>query len=257
MFCRKCGSQIPDDSEFCFKCGTKVLLESEKAIEKSADKPVKTFSEADRKKLDELHKDLEAAKKKQEQDNNNVLLSFYATDSLRPVCEEIKKIDNNDFVANDSLVASYCQRLDRNDFRTGFDKAIECAKLALEACPGNNRAVLAESYYKMLDEKISKICDRLENEYYSTSNRSLFGVSDRSRYENENAQRDLEVFKSLCELSRIPYLTKSFIYDKSFAILKLYELGSTYMHVVRAKMKFTSYDTYYSEELKRNYPQYY
>ncbi len=257
MFCRKCGSQIPDDSEFCFKCGTKVMLESEKDIEKPADKPVKTFSEADRKKLDELHKDLEAAKRKQEQDNNNVLLSFYSTDSLRPVCEEIKKIDNNDFAANDSLVASYCQRLDRNDFRTGFDKAIECAKLALEVCSENNRTALAESYYMMLSDKIAAIFDRLENEYYSTSKRTLLGVSDRNRYENENAQRDLEVFRSLCELSRIPYMTKSFIDKNTPFILRIYKSAGTYMHVVRAKMRFTSYDTYYNEELKRNYPQYY
>lgn len=25
MFCRKCGKQIPDDSEFCYKCGTPVI----------------------------------------------------------------------------------------------------------------------------------------------------------------------------------------------------------------------------------------
>lgn len=256
MFCRKCGNQIPDDSEFCYKCGAAVELVREEP-EKPADKPIKNFSEADKKRLDELHKDLEAAKKKQEQDNNNVLLSFYSTDSLRPVCEEIKKIDNNDFAANDSLVASYCQRLDRSDFRNGFDKAIECAKLALEACPKNNRAALAESYHQKLSEKIAGIFDRLENEYYSTSNRSLFGVSDRSRYENENAQRDLEVFRSLCELSRIPYLTKSFIDGWTPTAFKIYKSAGTYMHVVRAKMGFTPYDTYYNEELKRNYPQYY
>lgn len=28
MFCRKCGKQIPDDSEFCFKCGVRVLSNS-------------------------------------------------------------------------------------------------------------------------------------------------------------------------------------------------------------------------------------
>lgn len=26
MFCRKCGNEIPDDSEFCFKCGAKIEL---------------------------------------------------------------------------------------------------------------------------------------------------------------------------------------------------------------------------------------
>ena len=24
MFCRKCGAQIPDDSEFCVSCGTRI-----------------------------------------------------------------------------------------------------------------------------------------------------------------------------------------------------------------------------------------
>lgn len=256
MFCRKCGNQIPDDSEFCPKCGTAVKPIREES-EKPADKPIKTFSEADRKKLEELHRDLEEAKRKQAQDDNNVLLAFYSTDSLRPVCEEIKKINNNDFAANDSLVSSYCQRLDRSDFRDGFNKAIECARLALEACPEQNRTALAEGYYKKLAEKITKIFARLENEYYSTSDRSLFGVSDRSRYENENAKRDLEVFRSLCELSRIPYLTRSFIDGKTPNILKIYKSAGTYMHVVRAKRRFTPYDTYYNEELKRNYPQYY
>lgn len=31
MFCRKCGNQIPDDSDFCPKCGIRVVLESEKS----------------------------------------------------------------------------------------------------------------------------------------------------------------------------------------------------------------------------------
>ena len=25
LFCRRCGAQLPLDSEFCFKCGTKVV----------------------------------------------------------------------------------------------------------------------------------------------------------------------------------------------------------------------------------------
>lgn len=29
MFCRKCGNQIPDDSEFCPKCGTRNIIEAE------------------------------------------------------------------------------------------------------------------------------------------------------------------------------------------------------------------------------------
>ncbi len=28
MFCRKCGSKIPDDSEFCYKCGARVLADT-------------------------------------------------------------------------------------------------------------------------------------------------------------------------------------------------------------------------------------
>ena len=28
MFCRKCGNQLPEDSEFCPKCGTKMISES-------------------------------------------------------------------------------------------------------------------------------------------------------------------------------------------------------------------------------------
>lgn len=39
MFCRKCGKQIPDDSEFCFKCGARV----EVTPERSATDAVKTF----------------------------------------------------------------------------------------------------------------------------------------------------------------------------------------------------------------------
>ncbi len=259
MFCRKCGKEIPDDSEFCPKCGTAVKENSRKNEQPSSRSSggAKGLSDADRKRLDELHTELEQAKKKQENDNNNVLLSFYSTDSLRPLCEQIKKIDNNDFFANDCLVSSYCQRLDRSDFRNGFNNAIKCAKLALESCPEHNRASLAEGYYQKLLEKTAGIFDKLENEYYSTSTRGLFGESDRSRYENENAGRDIEVFKSLCELSRIPYLTKSFIDGKTAVILRIYKGAGTYMHVVRGITKFTPYDTYYREELKRNYPQYY
>lgn len=32
MFCRKCGSKIPDDSEFCFKCGVRVLSGSSGSV---------------------------------------------------------------------------------------------------------------------------------------------------------------------------------------------------------------------------------
>lgn len=256
MFCRKCGKEIPDDSSFCPKCGAAVDTE-ERASETPIGEPSGSISDADKKMLEILHRDLEEAKKKQEQDKNNVLLSFYSTDSLRPVCEQIKKIDNNDFAANDSLVSSFCQRLDRSDFRNGFDKAIDCARLALAACPEHKRESLAKKYYEELLEKIAGIFDRLENEYYSTSARSLFGASDRSRYENENAGRDIEVFKSLCELSRIPYLTKSFIDKYTDVILKIYKGAGTYMHVVRGITQFTPYNIYYKEELHKNYPQYY
>lgn len=29
MFCRKCGKQIPDDSDFCPKCGTRNAIDIE------------------------------------------------------------------------------------------------------------------------------------------------------------------------------------------------------------------------------------
>lgn len=28
MFCRKCGNEIPDDSEFCFKCGAAIVIDN-------------------------------------------------------------------------------------------------------------------------------------------------------------------------------------------------------------------------------------
>ena len=36
MFCRKCGSQIPDDSQFCLKCGTKVATIAESPMNSNA-----------------------------------------------------------------------------------------------------------------------------------------------------------------------------------------------------------------------------
>lgn len=41
MFCRKCGKEIPDDSEFCFKCGVRVVTgeRSEQSTPISLDKP--------------------------------------------------------------------------------------------------------------------------------------------------------------------------------------------------------------------------
>lgn len=39
MFCRKCGKQIPDDSEFCYKCGAPVIRASERT-ETSRKEPV-------------------------------------------------------------------------------------------------------------------------------------------------------------------------------------------------------------------------
>lgn len=35
MFCRKCGKEIPDDSEFCPKCGTRSLIENVIEVETS------------------------------------------------------------------------------------------------------------------------------------------------------------------------------------------------------------------------------
>ncbi len=35
MFCRKCGKEIPDDSEFCPKCGTRSVIENVIEIETS------------------------------------------------------------------------------------------------------------------------------------------------------------------------------------------------------------------------------
>ncbi len=260
MFCRKCGKEIPDDSEFCPKCGTAVKENSRKNEQPSSRSlgGAKELSDADRKKLDELHAELEQAKKKQENDNNNVLLSFYSTDSLRPLCEQIKKIDNNDFFANDCLVSSYCQRLDRSDFRKDFDKTIECARIALDVCPENDRTQLAKSYYEMLIGKIAKLFDRLENEYCSLSDTNFFGESDQSRYVEENAERDYEVFKSLCELSRIPYLTKSFLDLYTSKIRNVYKkIGYVYYTLACIKVHGVSYDAYCMEELRRNYPQYY
>lgn len=30
MFCRKCGNDIPDNSEFCFKCVAAIVIDDEK-----------------------------------------------------------------------------------------------------------------------------------------------------------------------------------------------------------------------------------
>lgn len=32
MFCRKCGTQLPDDSIFCTKCGVKVAVDTNEQI---------------------------------------------------------------------------------------------------------------------------------------------------------------------------------------------------------------------------------
>jgi len=45
MFCKKCGSSIPDDCEFCSACGSKAVLTEEAPAEVSADIPAEAFSE--------------------------------------------------------------------------------------------------------------------------------------------------------------------------------------------------------------------
>ncbi len=128
----------------------------------------------------------------------------------------------------------------------------------MDVCPENDRTPLAKSYYEMLIDKIGKLFDRLENEYWSFSGRKFFSESDQSRYVEENAKRDYEVFKSLCKLSRIPYLTKSFLDQYTPKIRNLYKT-SGYVHYTLAYIKVhgVSYDAYCMEELRRNYPQYY
>lgn len=40
MFCRKCGKQIPDDSEFCYKCGARVVSIDDNSKENTPSTPV-------------------------------------------------------------------------------------------------------------------------------------------------------------------------------------------------------------------------
>ena len=40
MFCRKCGKEIPDDSEFCYKCGARVVSIDDNSKENTPSIPV-------------------------------------------------------------------------------------------------------------------------------------------------------------------------------------------------------------------------
>ena len=48
MFCRKCGSEIANDSLFCAKCGEKILVSAEQPqqAEESIQSPINTFTSA-------------------------------------------------------------------------------------------------------------------------------------------------------------------------------------------------------------------
>ena len=46
MFCFKCGSEIPEESEFCMKCGTKITLGNQKSdIEIVSENKKQTFAQ--------------------------------------------------------------------------------------------------------------------------------------------------------------------------------------------------------------------
>lgn len=258
MFCRKCGKEIPDDSVFCPKCGFNLgdVSNSSQVEPVQSVQPSKSFDAQTQTRIDQLHKEVSAVIKP----DAYGLMDRYALKAAEEYCRELKSYDDADFIANKCLADYYCLKLKPEEYRRQFDSAIECIRFALAGSSPNERSAMAERFYKNLLNAIDRLLNELDEEFNSKSARTpLLHTNERRGFGKQNASRDIEIVLSLTELTRIPYLSDSFL-DKEIApFLKKYEMGNMYQMYVWAQTNANSGGTFkmrYFRELVKNYPEY-
>lgn len=231
MFCRKCGKELPDDSAFCPKCGEKISFGVEN-----------------------------------EKTNIEILTAEEKQHSLQPKQNpEIEHYDIHDFVTNDSLFSGDLHILCISNFDKTFHRLLEYINLALASCRLDERQSKAEEYYARLLSKIESLIRNHADKFESTPTRDLLGFNPRNKFANENAHDDIALYVSLCELSRIPYLSDGFLDKKTEAIINSYHTNmSLYQICVQGKViknnkiygDYFSFKQCYFAELQKNYPDY-
>ncbi len=187
MFCRKCGTEIPDDSIFCQKCGEMLANVSSEQINSQGSKTV--ISETEPTLIDQWL------------DKANQRYRNKDYDYAQKAAERVIEVEPNNTNAHDILYNILIEKSKSSDaaFKENFKEAVNHAVVV-----ATNVSSLASSYMVNCTDVINNRVEIEEKFFQSLSHYSLLpGMSERAHAAKE-AAKYYYILEAMIYIFRIP-----------------------------------------------------